>query len=175
MKVYLDDGEPTPFSLVNGCLVSLAAILVLLLGGCLFVRISEAQSVRADLPPQLEASYFIDIDACSRLFGGYSYIARISPDAARDLGREGQGWLAQPAGYPIDDGKAAPWRSAEGFEWDYDGPPSGLQCLREWEVDGRKIKDHIYRKGSYYRSYHRRQADYVIPSLGVVVGGFDPR
>ncbi|MCV0383740.1 MAG: hypothetical protein K5799_09820 [Erythrobacter sp.] len=154
---------------------SLALGLVLLLGGCLFIEVKERQSLRASLPPQLEPSYIVNVDMCSRTFGGYSYVVSISPDAVDQLGREGTTWLAQVESYPPDGGKAAPWRSTEGMVWDYDGPPAGLLCLRQWNVGDQQIKDHIYRKGSYVRSYHRRQADYIIPSLGIVVGGFDPR
>ena len=174
MKGYLNESEPVGFRLVKGCLTSLGLIILLLLGSCAFDRIHGQLSLRADLPPQLEPSFFVDTDVCDPLFGGYSYVVRISPEAVSALREEGKGWLAQPIG-SIDRDKAAPWRSAQGMKWDYDGPPQGLQCLDEWKIDGQPIREHIYRKGSYYRSYHRRQADYIIPSLGVVVGGFDPR
>lgn len=174
MKGYLNDSEPVVLRLVRGCLTSLGLIILLLLGSCAFDRLRGEMSIRADLPPQLEPSLFVDSDICSTLFGGYSYMVRISPDAVRELRRQGPGWLAQPAG-SIDRDKAAPWLPVEGMKWNYESAPRGLQCLDEWMIDGQRIPEHIYRKGGYYRSYHRRQADYVIPSLGVVVGGFDPR
>jgi hypothetical protein len=175
MKTYPGDSYRKPMSLVQGCLGCFALGLVLLLGGCLFIEVKERQSLRADLPPQLEPSFIVHVDMCSRLFGGYTYVVRISPDAVEKLGRQGPAWLAQPKSYPIEPGKVAPWQSSEGLKWSGDGPPPGLQCLREWKVGGQRISQHIFRRGGYYRSYHRRQGDYIIPSLGVVVGGFDPR
>lgn len=174
MKGYINETEPVAFTLLKGCMASILLIICLLLGTCAFDRLRGEMAIRAGLPPQLEPSFFVDSDICDPLFGGYSYVVRISPEAVAALRRQGAPWLAQPAG-SIDRDKAAPWLTSEGMRWDYDGPPRGLQCLGEWNIDGQPIREHIYRKGGYNRSYHGRQADYIIPSLGVVVGGFDPR
>ena len=175
MKTYADDSDRKPIPLVQGCLGCFVVGSILLLGSCVFIEVTGRQTLRVELPPQLEPSLFVNVDMCDRIFGGYSYIVHISPDAVDRLGRQGPAWLAQPKDHPIEKGKAAPWQSTQGMKWSYDGPPAGLQCLREWKVGVQHIRDHIYRKGSYFRSYHRRQADYIIPSLGLVVGGFDPR
>lgn len=70
MKVYFDDGERTPFDVARGCMGCFALMLILLLGSCLFIEIKDRQTLRADLPPQLEPSFLVNVDMCSRIFGG---------------------------------------------------------------------------------------------------------
>lgn len=174
MNTHADDSDGRPLSVARGCMGCLVLALLLLLGSCLAIEVRDRQKLRANLPPQLEPSFIVSLNVCSRVFGGYSYVLHISPDAVENLRRRGSGWLAQPKGRPVELDKVTPWRSSVGWLWG-DGPPPGLQCLREWKVGGQRISQHIFRKGGYYRSYHHRQGDYIIPSLGIVVGGFDPR
>jgi len=150
----------------------ISLIPLLLIVACEGIRFRDREALRPRFPPQVQASSFISFDICSRFFGGYSYVVRISPQAVSNLRQAGQLKSMRPADLQKE---TSIWMSAEDRKWSYDGGPPGLSCLRHMEVDGQRIDQHIFRKGSFYRSEHPRQGDYIVPSLGVMVGGFDPR
>jgi hypothetical protein len=175
METYRDDNAPEPGGASRGCLSLFGLIFTLLLSGCLVSEVRDRQMLRSELPPQLEPSFFVHLRRCSRVFGGYSYVVRISPEAAARLERTGPAWLAQADDYAVKQGGLPGWRPMRPVSKSAEFPPPGLQCSGNWQMKGQRIDDELYRQGNYFRSYHPRQGDYIIPSLGVVVGGFDPR
>ena len=160
---------------MKGCLVLAILLPLLFFGGCQIVRSTEKSDIVDDLPKQLKVSELNQYDVCSRVFGGYSYIASIPEKVSKRIILEKTSFLAGAKANSEFSVTTTNWIPSETLEWDYDGPPIGLLCLRTWTHDGKKLSQEIFKEGGFYGSFGGRGAVYVVPSLDIVVGGFDPR
>ncbi|WP_073974324.1 hypothetical protein [Erythrobacter donghaensis] len=150
--------------------------VLLSLGTCQAIRYSEQSAIRARLPAELGNTSFVAFDVCDRLFGGYSYIIAIPPEVSLRVQAQGPEFLEYTHHAPSH-GKAK-WEPTERYAWRRDGSDSGLPgllCLnRRPRYNGERLIDHIFRKGSYI-AHGGRESVIIIPSLNIVIGGFDPR
>lgn len=134
---------------------------VLGVGSCQLQRVREKQAIRAKLPLPYQDGHFTRFDVCDRLFGGGSYIFQLSPKAAQHLLHD-----AMRNGSPS---------GSSGELWSREGPPAGLLCLNIDSAEQKRLRYHANRLGSWSRQTASRTFDYFIPTLGIVVGGSDPR
>lgn len=173
MRTYLDKNEQRALTWTKRCGWWLLVMTMLVTGGCTINALRENFRVRAAIPPALEPSLYVSVQVCDRLMGGHSYMARVSPAALTRLNRDGPGFLS----YGVRDRTfRPPWQRITGMKWDANGAPAGLACLRKWTVDGKPLHKHLFCRDGYMRAGSSlRQADYIVPSLGIIVGGFNPR
>ncbi len=160
---------------MKGCLTLAVLFALLIFGGCQIVRYNEKSDIADNLPKQLEVNKLIQYDVCDRVFGGYSYIASIPENVSKRMVSEETPFLAGTKANSEFSLKKTNWIPSDTLQWDYDGPPVGLFCLQSWTFKGKKISQEIYREGGLFGRFGARGAVYVIPSLNIVVGGFDPR
>jgi hypothetical protein len=161
----------------RGCLEAVVIAALLLLGTCQVIRYSEQSDIRAHLPAALGTTHFVAFDVCDRMFGGYSYIIAIPPEVSQRVLAEGPDFL-KFSHYAPSAGKAK-WEPTELYAGRGDGTDDsglpGLLCLRKrTHYKGERLIEHIFRKGGYI-ARGGRESVIIIPSLNIVIGGFDPR
>lgn len=122
--------------------------------------------LRASLPVGLNSGAFLAFDRCDRFIGGISYVFALDREGMRQWRRSGSALLDS------DDFSWRPVKDAE-IVRKQDWPPVGLGCLASYKVPGGYLRDHLLRETTYYRQ-SGRSGDYVIPSLGLIVGGVEP-
>lgn len=141
--------------------IIVVGVAVLSMGSCQLQLVREKQAIRANLPLPYQDGHFVQFDVCDRLFGGGSYIFQLSPKAAQRLRHN-----AMRNGSPSGSSREL---------WSREGPPAGLLCLNIDSAEQKRLRYHANRLGSWSRQTASRTFDYFIPSLGIVVGGSDPR
>lgn len=165
--------------IVFGCLgistLFVVAIALLLTGLLQYFDHKDKAAIAKDLPRQFKVVKIQSLDVCSRVFGGYSFVAEIPESVSGKIKREGLAFF-QNADPSKDIQGDYEWKSASALPPRDEFPRIGLLCLNE--ENGAKYR--IFNRfepvsQSYYVTVHPRGALYVIPRLNVVIGGFDPR
>lgn len=129
-----------------------------LVGSCHWQRATEQEGFRRSLPPEYRDGQFIKYDVCDRLFGGGSYIFKLSQSASDRLRNDEKDCKLASLGRKT--------------KWNYDGM-TGLMCLRD--ISDYDLVEYFNNSSAYAHHLGVRHVDYFIPSAGIVVGGVDPR
>ncbi len=159
----------------KGCLLAPLTLVLLCVATCQGVRYSEESRIRERLPVELQGGSFVFYDACDRIFGGYSYAITIAPDVAERIVSQGPDFLEYThVARPYRKALWEPTQLYEGLAEGKDPGMAGLFCFRQYKFEGEHLIDHIYRDGSYV-TIDGRESLIILPSLGVAIGGFDPR
>ena len=157
MKTEAYSGKKT----IGSCFATLGSLslgaVILALGAFEWHRSTEKGTIRANLPVPYQDGRVVRLDHCDIEVGGYSYIFELSPAAARNLRS------ATRSGAARSDGNGA---------WG-DGPLE-FGCLDANEAEMRRIRAHARQPGSYYEQTGHISGRLVIPSLGLIVGGYLP-
>jgi hypothetical protein len=159
-----------------GCFGITAFFVLLSLGSCQLIRFKDKAAIVADLPDKLRVERLESLDVCSRVFGGYSFVAKLPTSVSQQIKKQGLAFFRDaipskdiPGDFKWNPASAMP-RSTDGFS------PHGLSCLSTENKKKYRIFDKSeYPSQSYFVRVHPRSALYVIPRLNVVIGGFDTR
>jgi hypothetical protein len=134
------------------------AVSLMTVGSCHWIRASEEERFRQSLPPEYREGRFIKYEICDRLFGGTSYIFKLSPRASDRLRSAQKSGRIELLGHKA--------------KWNFDGV-RGLMCLRD--TGDYNLPKYFDNSDTYARQTGPRHVDYFIPLEGIIVGGSDPR
>ena len=164
---------------VFGCLgvglLFIAVVGLLILGGSLYLDQKDKAAIANDLPNKLRVVKVQSLDVCSRVFGGYSFVATIPISVSKQIKKQGLVFFRDAAPSKDIQGDYE-WKSGSALPPPDEFAPKGLGCLSEEnEKKYRNFDRFEARNQSYFVVLHPRAALYVIPRLNVLIGGFDPR
>lgn len=174
-KTIMRDATKVVFGCLGISTLFVVAVALLLMGVLQYLDHRDKAAIAKDLPEKLEIRKIQSLDVCSRVFGGYSFVAEIPASVSQKIKREGLVFF-QNAVPSKDIQGDYEWKSASTLPPPDEFSRTGLSCLSKEN----KAKYRIFNgfdpvSQSYYVSVHPRGALYVIPRLNVVIGGFDAR